>query len=428
MLRKLVTALAVGVLAPPGWAAASDQWDRTKGNCDAVFQNHEAAELPELKYCMGMWEAYRDVVSLNEAQRLFMAKVFNRLYKEGDAETRHVAKNALARLGFAPKAASDEDLDAAKAAAEKKPERKKYRPLTADPGEQKLARTIREQGMKLYKKKDWAGAVERFNEALSHDGQFVQALYDAACCYGLMGDAANAGEYLLRLSDIGSKEALKLIRKARVDKDFEGIRDDPGYKRGCGYARIKVVNGMPADDKDAGEGSVVSLVDMLNSPKLQYKAEPGGDDKHTRDRPHVWYKEHAKNPAYIVAKVIGHPRTRLVKLDWESDWDMIVSWADKVAVNADGERTVKYSLVKKGGGSGAGVDPEKRMDEALREEDKALREPDKYARQATHVLETPDRMANKVDSAKDRVDGTVNTVENVGDKAKALENIGDKFK
>lgn len=417
MLRTLAFALVI--LAAP-CALAEDLWDQNKGNCEAVFQNYEQAELPELKYCMGMWEAYRNLNTLNEAQRLFMAKVFDRLYKEGDVETRHVAKNALARLGFAPKAQSDAELEAARAAAEAKPIRKKYRPLTADPAEQKLARKIREQGMKLYKRKDYDGAVALFNEALQHDGKYEQALYDAACCYALLGDAANAAEYLLRLSDLGTKEALKFIRKARVDKDFDGIRDDPGYKRGCGYARIKVLNGMPADDKEAGAGSVVSLIDMLNSPKLAYKAEDGGDDKHSRDRPHIWYKEHAKNQAYIVAKVIGHPRTRLVKLDWESDFDMIVSWADKVERNQDGERTVKYSLVRKSGSGGGGVDPEKRMDEALREEDKALREPDEYARKATHVLETPDRMANKVDSAQDRVDSTVKTFEKVGDKAGKL--------
>ena len=418
MIRLLAFVVGLVIASP---ALSQDLWDQNKGNCDAVFQNHEQAELPELKYCMGLWEAYKNVNGLNEAQRLLMAKVFNRLYKEGDAETRHVARNALARLGFAPKAQSEEELEAAKAAAEKKPERKKYRPLTASPEDQKVARSIRERGMKLYKKKDYAGAVELFNEALSHDGKYSQALYDAACCYALMGDVANAAEYLARLSDLGDKDSLKFIRKARTDKDFEQIRNEPAYKKACGYARIKVLNGMPTDDKDAGEASVVNLTDMLNSPKMGFKAELGGDDKHSRDRPHIWYKEHAKNTAYIVAKLVGHPRTRLVKLDWDSDYDIIVSWADKVEVNKDGERTVKYSLAKKGsGGGGAGVDPEKRMDEALREEDKALREPDEYARKATHVLDTPDRVMGKVDAAESRIESTQKAFEKVGDKAGKL--------
>jgi hypothetical protein len=94
-----------------------------------------------------------------------------------------------------------------------------------------------------------------------------------------------------------------------------------------------------------------------------------------------------------------------------------VSWADKVDINKDGEKYVKFPMNKKGSAS---LDPEKRMDEALKMQDDALKEPDSYARKAQSILETPDRVENKIESAQDRVEGTVKNVEKIGDKATKL--------
>jgi tetratricopeptide (TPR) repeat protein len=417
-MKRLLSILVIAtVLTCAAQALGQQLWNQQKGNCEAVFANFEKAELAELKYCMGLWEAYRDVASLKEQERAASAKVFQRLYVEGDPETQHIARGALARLGFTPQATADGPK---KPEVEEKKARKRYRPHSVSKDAAAASMKTRNKAMALYEKKNYRGATEVLDQALQLDPGNVQALYDMACCYGLLGDKANAVEYLLRLGDIGSKESLVKLKKARTDKDFAEFRDDPEYKRATGYCRIKVVNGMPSDDEEIGDDNVFKIVEVLNGPKLAYKAEEGGKDKHSRDRPHVWFKAHSKNQAYVIARLVGHPKIRLVPIDWETDFDIIVSWADKVEVNKDGEKVVKYSLTKKAGGSGPGLDPEKQADFALNEQNKALREPDEYARKAEHVIDTPERMGNKVDSAKDRVDSSIKTMEKVGDKAGKL--------
>jgi len=393
-------------------ALAQSQWNREKGNCEALFAASDQAQLADLNNCMRRWEAYRDVSNLKDTEKQQAARAFNRVSKEGDEESRHIARNALGRLGFAP---PPEQPDAKKAV--EKETRKRYRPHTAPAEDQKAAVKLRNQAMRSYKKKDYADALDLLGQALKLDPAYVQALYDAACCYALEGDKNNAIEYLRRLSDIGSKESLEKVRKSRTDPDFAQYQNEPAMKQVNGYATIKVLNGMGKDDTELGAENVFKLVEVLNTPKMGYKAAEGGDDKHSRDRPHIWYKEHSKNQAYVVMKLIGHPKTRLVPMDWESDSDLIVSWADKVETNKDGEKVAKYSMTKKGGSAG---DPEKRMDSALAEQDSALREPDEYARKVENVASTPDRVEGKVDSATGRVDRTVNTVDKAADKAGSL--------
>lgn len=414
-MKDVISVLVLtAALVAPGIGVSQDMWDRYKGNCEQLFLGYEQAPLQELKVCMGLWEAYRDVSSLNEAQRQAMAKVFNRLWREGDKETRHMAKNAMARVGFPPA----EEAPDSKKTDQEKPTRKKYRPHTASPEEQKVAERIRQKGWALYKKRDNDGAIKTLNEALEHDPASVQILYDLACAYAANGDMENAIEQLKRLADIGSKQALAKLMKARTDKDFEAMRGDPEFKRATGYAKVKVMNGMPADDREFGADQVFRLVELLRNPKLGWVVDESEvPDKHSRDRPHIWYKEHSKNQAFILMKIIGHPKTRLVPLDWESPYDIIVSWADKVDVNKDGEKYVKYPMTKKGNAS---LDPEKRMDEALKMQDEALREPDEYARKAQHILDTPERVEGKIESAQDRVEGTIKNVEKIGDKATKL--------
>ncbi len=422
----LFAILAVGLVR---WPAAIGQpaqsaWDRQKGNCEAILQAPDKAAIEELKYCVALWEAYRDVSTLKPGEREAVAPAFQRLYREGDEEGRHLARNALGRIGFTPQAESPDEIERRRqAAAQQTQVRKKYRPHKAEPADQKAAQKIRAQAYKAYKKRDYRGALALLHQALARDPAYVQALYDAACCYALLGDTENAVEYLQRLADMGDKEALARLRKARTDKDFDGIRETPAFKKVTGFARVKVFNGMPPADREIGEDNVFVLVEMLRNPKLGYQVVEGGDDKHVRDRPHIWYKEHSKLQAYVIRKLIGHPRTLLIPVppNKETEFDILVSWADRVEANEFGEKSSKYSLAggggKGGGGGAASMDPEKRVDQALREQDEALRQPEEYARKTEHVIGTPGRIQDKAESAVDRVESTVDTLERVGDKA-----------
>jgi len=397
----------------PRLALGQGLWERQKGNCESIFSAFEEAELPQLRYCMGMWEAYRDIGSLEDAELQAMAPVFRRLYREGDAETRHMAKNALSRLGFTPEAEDEAALER-ETREKKKPQRKKYRPYKASRADRQAASKIRSRAYRQYRKRDFEGAIVLLDQALSRDPASVQALYDTACCHALLNDGENAAEYLQRLADMGTRQSLKKLRKARTDKDFLGIREYPGYKRTTGYARIKVVNGMPPDNEELGDDNVYMLVEMLRDPKLAYNVEDGGKDKHTRKKPHIWYKEHSKLQGYVVRKLVGHPRTRLVPIDWNSDYDLIVSWADQVEVDEYGSRISKHSL------AGGEKDTEALLDKALEDQDAALSKPEEYAEKADNVLGAADDTLGTVDSLKGTVEGAADTVKGVGDTVKGF--------
>jgi len=137
--RALAAAL---LLAWPFLAAsparAQEQWDQQKGNCDTWFRTFAAAGLNDLKTCLSLWEAYRDVSALKEAERQSMARVFERVYREGDPEGRYLARNAMARLGYPPPA-EDPGKVAAKGPADPKGARKRYRPHAPEPADQKAA-------------------------------------------------------------------------------------------------------------------------------------------------------------------------------------------------------------------------------------------------------------------------------------------------
>lgn len=402
MLRRLPGFLAfVACAGGPALAAAQGTWDREKGNCEALFQSPAEAPLHELRTCLGLWEAYRDVSGLDAGRKQVAARAFQRVYREGDPEARHLAKGALGRLGFAPEA---EDPNAPKPVVETK--RRKYRAHTASEGDQKAAAELRKKGMVLFGKRQWEPAVEVFNQALERDPASSQLLYDAACAYARDGDRPNAVEYLMRLSDLATPDAIAKLKKARADADFDGMRDEPGFKRATGFAKLKVLNGMPSEDRDLGDESVFKLVETLRTPRLGWVVEEGGNDKHSRDRPHIWFKEHSKVQAYILMRLLGHPRVRLVPIDWDTPWDLIVSWADGVET-VDGEKVARHSFTKK---DRNGSDPTKRLDEAMRAQDDALAKPDEYVTKADQVLSTPQQSADKVTR-------TLESVKGLGDKA-----------
>jgi hypothetical protein len=173
---------------------------------------------------------------------------------------------------------------------------------------------------------------------------------------------------------------------------------------------------MPPADEEIGEDNVFRLAQLLRNPKLGYVVEEGGKDKHPRSRPHVWFKDHAKAQAVIVMKLLGHPRTRLVPIDWDTPFDLIVSWADQVEV-VDGEKVCRNGVQQN--------DPEKRLQQAIADKDSALSRPDDYLAKADEVLSQPEQTV-------DQVTGLVDQARGLGDKAKgavdAVQGAGKKLK
>lgn len=396
-------------------AHAQKAWDDHKSDCDAVFAGWEKASSAALKRCVSLWEAYRDAKKVDAAQRRQVVPAFERLCREPEPEAAFLARQALLRLGVVPPAAqpaATASPGAAQAPAAREPAR-----VVTD-ADRKASEALRTQGMARYKKKDWDGALALFHQALDRDPGNVQALYDAACTAGLAGRADVAAGFLDRLTANGTKPAMTKVRKSWRDADFDPIRHEPAFKRASGWARVKVLHGMGGGDfKALGEDNAYKLAEMLAGERLGFEAVEGGADRWMRDRPHVWFKPHAEASAYVVAELIGHPRTRVVPIDWDTEWDVVVSWADRPVDDGKGGQEVQYSMLRK---DASGRSPEERLDGAIQSKDEALAKPDAYVSKARSVVSEPGKTVDQLEGTLEGAKGTVDKAAKSVDKVKGL--------
>lgn len=416
-LRTAVFGATALVLLLSGPARADD-WKAHSAQCNAIFQGYRDAPAAQLSQCLGRWYELRALPDVKASERSMVAEAAAHLYKTGDRPQQHLGRTVLARLGVTPpalEAPKKAEEKVAKKAVEDKPKvpaRKKYVPDEASDAQMKKAKKIRTAGFKDYKKGRHQAAIKKFEAAIDAWPGFTQALYDAACTHALLGHADQSVEYLRKLVDIGTKESIRKAQHARVDKDFVSLRDNPNFRDATGYVRVKLVNGVG----EFGEDEIDRITKTIG--KLQHHLAAKGPDKADRTRPIIWHKEHrqARDAAYIFQKVLNHPNTKFNPIDWETDFDVIISWGDEIKKDDHGDPIVK---------SYAPDDPEeaeKMTDEMLYEQDKALREPDAYARKVDHTISTPERMEQRVESSERRVESTVKTIEKTGKK------IGDIFK
>ena len=391
---------------------AQTGWDRVKGDCEQKFLNYQQVKLNELELCMKFWEAYRNINALKPEKRSFMASVFERVFVEADKHNSYLAQVAMTRLGSPP--GQDEFGKRQKFKHRKAvKKRRRYIPVPVSKSAKKRAKRIRAKAMRYYKHRKYDKAIELLDKALKTYPGYIQALYDEACARALTGDKANAIEYLMRIRDLKKAAGYKKLRLARKDKDFISIRETPEFKNVTGYAHVKLLNGMSQENQDIGDDNVSILKDLM--ARLDYPPEVIGLDKHVRTRPIIWYKKPSKAVAYVLKKLINHPHVLLVPIDWNSKFDIIVSWADKVGTSPDGVRQVKYSM------AGGKFDPDKKVASVLKEEDKMLCAPDEYAAKADKIASAPANAVNKVDSTVKKIEGIGKKVKNVGKVFKKLK-------
>ncbi|MDM7993235.1 MAG: hypothetical protein QUS11_07975 [Candidatus Fermentibacter sp.] len=76
-----------------------------------------------------------------------------------------------------------------------------------------------------YDASDWETAASAYVELLRHDTGNSTAIYNAACCFGLMGDAGMSAAYLRAAAAAGFDDA----GFASEDPDFDLVRDDASF-------------------------------------------------------------------------------------------------------------------------------------------------------------------------------------------------------
>ncbi len=421
-MRCLVTFITILLLTSPAVAQKS-QWDREKGDCEKVFANSKTVVMAQLKQCVGRWLAYVDPNLVKPKQQQALKNTFQDLYNRGmnrnDEESEYLSTAAAERLNVKltlrlrrsevvrkPGEATQPTNGAGDKSASKRP--KFVAPEVSKRDRGRAAKLVK-AGVKLFRKGKRARAMAKYKAALELDPGNLDGLFNLAAEHAVRKEGPEAVEQLQRLQDIGTKPALKRLAQSRVDPDFKPIRDYRPYKRVSGYARIKVVNSIG----EFGEDEVERIVGTLS--KLKHPVDDTGLDKvNGRKAPVIWFKDHSSPTAYLIKKVVIHPGTTLTKITWNTDYDIIVTWGNKV-VKKDGVAQPAKDYTNYTPAEG-----EKRLDDLLREEDKILREPERTARKVDHAIETPERVERKVDSSVDRVERTVDTIQKTGDKIKGI--------
>ena len=411
--RFLVTGVvfALVVLACPGvWP---DQWASYEGQCTPTFQDYRGVPVGLLQSCLTQWYQHRDLANASESERSLVAEAAAHLFKEGDRTQEGLARLVLSRLGVTPPpkaAASRETAEPRETRASREPERELYRPAEVSESAMRRAKKARKKGFKAYRRRRYEAALRDFERAINLYPGYVQALYDAACTSALLGRRDDAIEYLRKLVDVGERDrdALRRVHKARTDEDFVRLREDQEFQTVTGYVRVKVVNGLG----EYGEDEVDRIV--KTAQRVHYHVVAGVDRK-KRTTPVIWFKPEsraARNAAYILEKIVNHPRTEFKPIDWESEFDVIVSWGDEIEFDDHGDPVEVRTY--------APPDPEATQDELLDEQDKAVREPQTYARKVDRAVETPERMGQRLEQSGRRVDDTMRTIDRTGDRIRGI--------
>jgi len=84
-----------------------------------------------------------------------------------------------------------------------------------------------DKGMQFCEKGDYFNAISFFKDALLEKPQYVEALYNLACCLAATGSRKEALTYLSR----ACKLSINCIDWAKEDKEFESCHSDPVYKK-----------------------------------------------------------------------------------------------------------------------------------------------------------------------------------------------------
>ncbi len=322
-------------------AQAQDMWPEHGWDCSDTAFSEEGASLDIVARCVRLWEAYRDIALTSVDERRRAIKAMERLYLEGTDRDAHLARHALNRLGVANLPSRKDALlraeykkRAAAAGANTSGEGGAATPTgsgkcavpTPSRSEKVAAKRSVSAGQRAIKRKKYRDAAGILQAAVDGAPGYAPARYYAAVAYAQTGNEARMAEHLECLVEIGTSESANLLRRAREDRHFKGIRDKSrGFKHATGYARIKLGNSLG----EYGEDNIDNIEDYLE--QLGWPVEEVTDTPRAYGEPHIWYKPESKRTAYFIMKVLGHPRSQahVISLDDES-FDLIIAWGDGV--------------------------------------------------------------------------------------------------
>ncbi|MGM0574569.1 MAG: tetratricopeptide repeat protein [Myxococcota bacterium] len=412
--RWMFALLGAALLITAPDARAESLWSSHREDCDdTAFAEPDGTALDQVRRCVKLWQAYRDVDGVKGAYRERVVRAMERLYTRGSDADAHLARQALQRMKVSElpsrRPAPTDASPATEAGSEAPPPEDTGREEcdVPEPDRRAVRKADRyfDKGYRYYEKGKHDRALQSYQKAVEAAPGWPKGRYNAAALYALKGDAEQAVRELWCLTDIGNEEALEYLKMARTDSDFEPIRDDSAeFKEATGYARIKIGNSLG----EYGEDNVYNLDKSLE--ELGYPVAEVTEAPKEYGEPHIWFKPAAKRTVYFIMKVISHPDIQTHPITWEDEeYDVLIAWGDAVEEGKEPAMRVRDPR-----------DAEDKLNELAREEDRMLREPEKAAREVEDVVETPGRMVDDAKGTVDRVEKTKDTIEKTGDAVKKL--------
>ena len=83
------------------------------------------------------------------------------------------------------------------------------------------------RGAAYHRLGEYARAIEEFDRAIELDPELAGAYYSVACVWALQGHVACAVSWLGAAVELDAECA----KVQRTDTDFDGVRDDPQFRR-----------------------------------------------------------------------------------------------------------------------------------------------------------------------------------------------------
>lgn len=319
----VLTLLTLG--SPP---ATATSWDSMRGDCeDTAFRSWDEVELAKIASCVRLWEVYADDVTETELElKQGVIHAMRRLYMQGSAADQHIAKIALSRLG----AFNLDDEAKRRTGGAKTKSRgglgraRVCNPPTANPSDVAAGNRALSQGKRLYAERRFEETLDAWREMLERAPGWEATRYHMALIHAVLGQVDESLEHIECLQDLGTRRAIRLLGDARMERGFEKVRDQPRFKLATGYARIKVLDGS-----DNGRGRINA--DRLNASLLEVRHSVDGPverDRVERPYPFIFYKHDSRLAAWIAKRVLRHPNTVFKRIDWDTRFDVIISWGD----------------------------------------------------------------------------------------------------
>ncbi len=399
---SIVAGSFAAIAISAGSASADAGWDKKKGDCDeTAFADADKETLGKVVKCVYLWETHRkDLKKVKGEYKDRVVKAINRVYAQGDTDDMVVAANALKRLGITE---LPERTVKARPAPAKAPPRQRL--VAEKPTKAAIAAAEKhfKTGLGHANKKKYEEALAAYTKMTEVAPGYAKGYYNMACMHALLGQDDKMVEALRNLNDLaaaGDEEAAKMLKKTwanrpeekppydKADTDFDGIRDtSAGFKEVTGYALIQVVNEIPDYDEDNPDNLMASL------KKLSYKPDfKDAKKKDSPKHPRILYAPHARSVAFIIRKLIDHPKatTEMVYPEDLGKFDVIVYWNAEVK----NEEVEIYVASPKDAGD--------KLDDLARKQDEILRQPEEKIDEMNEVLDKPAETQGQIEEVLEK--------------------------